>query len=74
MTLKFKQGIYGFTYDSINDEILEIINEPITLLEINVFNKYSGNTLMFTDIDIINEMFEFDELYGDFLYILEEDK
>ena len=74
MKYKFKQGIYGFTYDSINDEILEIINEPITLLEINVFNKYSGNTLMFTDIDIINEMFEFDELYGDFLYILEEDK
>jgi hypothetical protein len=74
MRYKFKENIYGFTYDSINGEILEIINEPITLLEINVFNKYSGNTLMFTDIDVINEMFEFDELYGDFLYILEEDK
>lgn len=61
MKLQFKQGVYGFIYESIHGDITEILNNPITESEVEFFNKYSGDTVMFTDLDTIIELFSLDD-------------
>ena len=58
MKVKFKEGVFGFTYDAIYGDIIDIIKEPISESESEFFNKYANNDIvLFTDCTDIPEMF-----------------
>ena len=61
MKLQFKQGVYGFIYESIHGDITDVLTKPVTESEVQFFNKYSGDTVMFTNIDDIIELFSLDD-------------
>ena len=84
LKIKFKEGVYGFIFDSQYGEITDIITEPVTEQEQATFHKYSGDTLMFIDIETIQEVFslEFEEdkdkvdseFWNNVLEVVEENK
>ena len=59
MKLKFKEGVYGFIFDSQHDEIVKILTSPPSEAELKrlsgVLDEYD---MLFTDIKTVNEMFE----------------
>jgi len=58
MKVKFKEGVFGFTYDAQYGDIVDIIKEPISEQEERFFNKYgSVDIVLFTDTSDIPEMF-----------------
>ena len=58
MKVKFKEGVFGFTYDAIYGDIIDIIKEPISESESEFFNKHANNDIvLFTDCTDIPEMF-----------------
>lgn len=61
MKLQFKQGIYGFVYESVYGNITEILTKPVTENEVRFFNNHSGDNVMFTDIDTLIELFSLDD-------------
>ena len=76
MKIKFKEGIYGFIYDSTYGDILTVIHEPITN-EIHKFMSKYGNEsfCLFTDITTISEIWGLDEVIeGEWTDIVEEVK
>ena len=76
MKIKFKEGIYGFIYDSTYGDILTVIHEPVTN-EIHTFMSKYGNEsfCLFTDITTISEIWGLDEeINGEWTDIVEEVK
>ena len=76
MKIKFKEGIYGFIYDSTYGDILTVIHEPVTD-EIHKFMSKYGNEsfCLFTDITTICEIWGLDEeINGEWTDIVEEIK
>jgi hypothetical protein len=58
MKVKFKEGVFGFTYDAIYGEIADIIKEPISEAEAKFFNKHANTDIvLFTDTTDVPEMF-----------------
>ena len=57
--LRFKDGVYGFVFDSMYGEIENIITEPISENEMKFFDKISNDyTCLFTDVDSVVEVFD----------------
>ena len=76
MNIKFKEGVYGFIYDSTYGDILTVIHEPVTS-EIHKFMSKYGNEsfCLFTDINVISEIWGLDEVIeGMWTDIVEEVK
>ena len=70
--VKFKENVTGFIYDSITGDIMEIFTEPIP----DNIRIYDEDIVLFTDIESINDMFNFEskedlELDEEFNKILE---
>ena len=58
MKVKFKEGVFGFTYDATYGDVIDIITEPISEQEERFFNKYcDGAVVLFTDTTDLPEMF-----------------
>jgi hypothetical protein len=59
MKLKFKEGVYGFIFDSQHDEIAKIFTSPPSEAELKrlsgMLDEYD---MLFTDIKTVNELFE----------------
>jgi len=59
MKLKFKEGVYGFIFDSQHDEIVKILTSPPSEAELKrlsgMLDEYD---MLFTDIKTVNELFE----------------
>lgn len=77
MKVKFKEGIFGFTYDAIYGDVIDIITEPISENESKFFNKHANNDIvLFTDTIDLPEMFgiETEADLNNWNEILEEQK
>lgn len=77
MKVKFKEGVFGFTYDAQYGDIIDIITEPISEQEERFFNKYgSDDIVLFTDTSDLPEMFgiETEADLNNWNEILEEQK
>ena len=62
MTVKFKDNVSGFVYDSEYGEVKVIFGKVLTESEKNVIQEVLGEyDCLFTDIDSVNEIFEFNE-------------
>ncbi len=60
--VQFKADVYGFVYDSVYGEVSKVFNTPLTEKELKLIESVlSEDDCIFTDIDSVNEMFEFDE-------------
>ena len=60
--VKFKDGVYGFIYDSVYGEVTKVFTEPLNESELKLVSSVlSEDDCIFTDIDSVNEVFEFDE-------------
>ena len=59
MKLKFKEGVYGFIFDSQHDEIVKVFTSPPSEAELKrlsgMLDEYD---MLFTDIKTVNELFE----------------
>ena len=59
MKLKFKEGVYGFIFDSQHDEIVKIFTSSPSEAELKrlsgMLDEYD---MLFTDIKTVNELFE----------------
>jgi len=56
--VKFKDGVYGFVYDSMYGDIESVITEPMSENEIKFFNKHcSEYTVLFTEANNLVELF-----------------
>ena len=59
LNLKFKDGVYGFIYESMYGDIVDIIKEPITKKQSSFFNKHSGEyDVLFTSVEDVIDLFE----------------
>jgi hypothetical protein len=62
MKTKFKEGVYGFIYDSVYGEVTKVFNKPLTESETSlVLDVLSEDDVIFTDINSVNEMFMFED-------------
>ena len=61
MKVKFKEGVYGFIYDSQYGEVTKVFDRPLTESEENIVREVIGeyDSLM-NDIDSVNELFTFE--------------
>ena len=61
MKVKFKEGVYGFIYDSQYGEVTKVFDRPLTESEENIIREVIGeyDSLM-NDIDSVNELFTFE--------------
>ena len=61
MKVKFKEGVYGFIYDSQYGEVTKVFDRPLTESEENIVREVIGeyDSLMI-DIDSVNELFTFE--------------
>jgi len=61
MKVKFKEGVYGFIYDSQYGEVTKVFDRPLTESEENIIVEVIGeyDSLM-NDIDLVNELFTFE--------------
>ena len=60
--VQFKSDVYGFVYDSVNGEVTKVFNTPLNESELKLVSSVlDEDDCIFTDIDSVNEMFEFDE-------------
>ena len=61
MKVKFKEGAYGFIYDSQYGEVTKVFDRPLTESEENIVREVIGeyDSLMI-DIDSVNELFTFE--------------
>ena len=59
--LKFKEGVFGFVFDSANDEITKVFNRVLSADEaILIMEVISDDNCLFEDEEVINEMFTVD--------------
>ena len=59
--LKFKEGVFGFVFDSANDEITKVFNRVLSSDEaILIMEVISDDNCLFEDEEVINEMFTVD--------------
>ena len=62
MKTKFKEGVYGFIYDSVYGEVTKVFNKPLTESETNlVLDILSDDDSLFMDINSVNELFIFED-------------
>ena len=56
--LKFKEGVFGFVFDSANNEITKVFNRVLSADEsILIMEVISDDNCLFEDEEVINEMF-----------------
>ena len=56
--LKFKEGVFGFVFDSANNEITKVFNRVLSADEsILIMEVISDYNCLFEDEEVINEMF-----------------
>ena len=59
--LKFKEGVFGFVFDSANDEIIKVFNRVLSSDEaILIMEVINDDSVLFEDEEVINEMFTVD--------------
>jgi hypothetical protein len=57
--LKFKENVYGFTYDSSIGNVEKVFHKPLSEEEVVLFNELlDDETCLFTSIEDCNDMFE----------------
>ena len=56
---KFKKGIVGFKMSQIYGNILEIYDDKVSVVELEIANKFLDDDIIITVKDNINELFEF---------------
>ena len=57
--LKFKENVYGFTYDSSIGNVEKVFHSPLSEEEVSLFSELlDDETCVFTSIEECNEMFE----------------
>ena len=62
MKTKFKEGVYGFIYDSVYGEVTKVFNTPLTESEKSLVLEVLGDDdCLFMNIDSVNEMFTFED-------------
>jgi hypothetical protein len=62
MTVKFKDNVSGFVYDSEYGEVKAIFGKVLTESEKNVIQEVLGEyDCLFTDIKLVNELFTFED-------------
>ena len=62
MELKFKEGVFGFIYDSEYGEVTKVFDKPLIESEKNLIVEVIGEyDCLFTDINSVNELFELTE-------------
>ena len=62
MTVKFKDNVYGFVYDSEYGEVTKVFDKPLTELEEKLIVEVIGEyDCLFTDINSVNELFTFED-------------
>jgi hypothetical protein len=60
--VQFKADVCGFVYDSVYGEVTKVFTEPLTDKELElVWSVVSEDCCIFTDIDSVNDLFDFDE-------------
>ena len=69
MKLQFKKGVYGFVYEPIDGDIIEILTKPVTETEVKVFNRHSDDYVMFINVDTITGLWELNDGEKDSEYI-----
>ncbi len=68
LEVKFKEGVYGFIFDSCDDSIVKVFKTPVTETELKLVREVIGDDdCIFTDIKEVNEVFDIDmdSLYED---------
>ena len=68
LEVKFKEGVYGFIFDSCDDSIVKVFTTPVTETELKLVREVIGDDdCIFTDIKEVNEVFDIDmdSLYED---------
>jgi len=68
LEVKFKEGVYGFIFDSVDDSIMKVFTKPVTETELALIREVIGeDDCIFTDIKEVNEVFDIDmdSLYED---------
>ena len=59
--VKFKEGVYGFIFDSSNDWIIKVFTKPVTETELELIRDViDDDACIFTDIKEVNAVFDFD--------------
>lgn len=62
MELKFKEGVFGFVYDSQYGEVKKVFNKPLNetekMLVWDLVDEYDG---VFFDVESVSEVFEVNE-------------
>jgi hypothetical protein len=62
MKVKFKEGVYGFIYDSEYGEVTKVFDKPLIESEKNLIVEVIGEyDCLLTDIDSVNELFTFED-------------
>ena len=62
MTVKFKDNVSGFVYDSEYGEVKAIFGKVLTESEKNIIQEVLGEyDCLFTDIKSVNELFTFED-------------
>ena len=60
--VQFKSDVYGFVYDSANGEVTKVFNTPLNESELKLVSSVlDEDDCIFTNIDLVNAVFEFDE-------------
>ncbi len=68
LEVKFKEGVHGFIFDSVDDSIMKVFTQPMTETELDLIREVIGeDDCIFTDIKEVNEVFDIDmdSLYED---------
>ena len=61
LELKFKEGVFGFIYDSQYGEVKKVFDKPCTESEEDLIREVIGEyDCLFTNIDSVNELFVFE--------------
>lgn len=62
LKLKFKEGVFGFIYDSQYGEVKKVFDKPLIESEKNLIVEVIGEyDCLFADINSVNELFEFED-------------
>jgi len=60
--VKFKDGVYGFIYDSVYGEVTKVFTEPLNESELKLVSSViNEDDCLFTDAKSVNELFDFND-------------
>jgi hypothetical protein len=62
LQIKFKENVYGFVYDTIYGDIINVITKPVTEEQVKFFNDTNEDHVLFNNTEELPELFGIEEI------------